>query len=246
MKLREVALMTLLMLAATASCGDDDEVVCPSSATPVGGEACVVFEGSLSESDRTAIEAAARALITEAGRLVDIGVLRIRVIVDPSRVIPEIAAGGFAPDQVEILIFVDPASDAWPIALDLELRRQMAHELHHTLRRRAVGYGSTLGEAVVSEGLADHFSIEVFGGEVPPWSAALDGEALAEWVARVEDAWDQRPYDHATWFFGGPETPRWTGYAVGFEVVGRHLEADPSRRPSALVGTPESSFRPED
>ncbi|MES0476805.1 MULTISPECIES: DUF2268 domain-containing putative Zn-dependent protease [Citrobacter freundii complex] len=41
--------------------------------------------------------------------------------------------------------------------------------LHHAARWQGPGYGSTLGEALVSKGLADHFSLELFGGEPELW-----------------------------------------------------------------------------
>jgi hypothetical protein len=50
---------------------------------------------------------------------------------------------------------------------------------------------------------------------------------------------------HADWFFGtDPSIPRWTGYAVGFELVRAYLDANPGRRASALVGEPATSFVP--
>lgn len=30
-------------------------------------------------------------------------------------------------------------------------------------------------------------------------------------------------YDHGAWFFGSGPFPRWTGYTLGCEIVGRYL-----------------------
>ena len=55
---------------------------------------------------------------------------------------------------------------------DGTLRRQVAHEVHHCLRMAGPGYGRVLGEALVSEGLAGHFTRRLLGirrnrGSVP-------------------------------------------------------------------------------
>ena len=64
------------------------------------------------------------------------------------------------------------------------------------------------------------------------------------WIPEVE-ARASGSYSHAEWFFGTtPGTPRWTGYAVGFELVRAYLEAEPTRRASALVDEPAASFVP--
>ena len=176
--------------------------------------------------------------------LLNVTGLRIAVIDDPTRIIPEVGMGGFNPGTDEVRLYAD---SSWPdldTVLRSELLLQLAHELHHAMRRRAVGYGSTLLEAAVSEGLADHFSLEVSGATERPWAVALTPEELATWIPEVESR-ATGAYDHAEWFFGTePSIPRWTGYAVGFELVRAYLDQDPERRPSALVGEPATSFVP--
>nr|WP_274517589.1 DUF2268 domain-containing putative Zn-dependent protease [Pseudomonas sp. GM18] len=43
------------------------------------------------------------------------------------------------------------------------LHRQIVHEVHHCLRIAGPGYGWTLGEALVSEGLAGQFVRHLLG-----------------------------------------------------------------------------------
>jgi uncharacterized protein YjaZ len=38
--------------------------------------------------------------------------------------------------------------------------------------------------------------------------------------------------------------PRWTGYAVGYQLVQRYLVDHPGETAASLVGEPASSFRP--
>ena len=152
--------------------------------------------------------------------------------------------GGFNPSSDEVRLYAD---SSWPdlaAVLRSELLPQLAHEIHHAMRRRAVGYGSTLLQAAVTEGLADHFSLEVSGATERPWAVALTAAQLTIWIPEVE-ARASGEYNHAEWFFGtNPSIPRWTGYAVGFELVRAYLNQDPGRRASALVGEPANSFVP--
>jgi len=99
--------------------------------------------------------------------LLNVTALHISLIADPTRVIPEVGMGGFNPSPDEARLRADPS---WPDlegVLRSELLLQLAHEVHHAMRRWAIGYGSTLLEAVVTEGLADHFSLEASGGTSP-------------------------------------------------------------------------------
>jgi hypothetical protein len=67
---------------------------------------------------------------------------------------------------------------------DGDLRRTIAHEVHHCMRMAGPGYGWTLGEALVSEGLAGQFVHRLFGSPPEPWECAVSAgdwlEAKAE------------------------------------------------------------------
>ena len=66
---------------------------------------------------------------------------------------------------------------------------------------------------------------------------------METWVARARTTWTKRPYDHSGRFFGtDPVIPRWTGYAVGFEIVRRYLSDHPDRRASDLVAEDAETF----
>lgn len=87
----------------------------------------------------------------EAGRTLDIvqpllGVsdLRIAVVADPGQVIPEVGLGGFNPNEHEVRLYVDPSRPDLEAVLRAEVMPTLAHEIHHAMRRRTVGYGSTL------------------------------------------------------------------------------------------------------
>lgn len=167
------------------------------------------------------------------------------VIVDqPGAIIPEIGLGGYTPSASQVRLFVDPRREGFAEIIRHELLPLLAHELHHAARWRAVGYGFTLRDAAVSEGLADHFAHEVSGREPPPWSRAFDSAAMNRWLPEVTRQ-SRGFYNHSAWFFGqGDSIPRWTGYAVGYELVRRYLAADTSRRAAALAGVSGAVIAP--
>ena len=95
----------------------------------------------------------------------------------------------------------------------------------HCLRMGGPGYGRTLGEALVSEGLAGHFVARALGSPPEPWERAVDEAAL---LRHRPDAatLGAAPYDHAGWFFGlSGHRPRWLGSTLGHRIVGSLVDA---------------------
>lgn len=178
------------------------------------------------------------------------GVLRlddvtITVRPDRTQAIGGWGVGGFTPDGRTVNLYIDPAFPNLAAVLEPRIAQMLAHELHHAARFRGPGYGRTLLEACVSEGLADRFALELLGGDVPPWSVALQGAELTEWLARATPAFDATGYDHAAWFFGSRlDTPRWAGYAVGYHLVTRYQASHANATALSLVHTPAGAFRP--
>jgi predicted Zn-dependent protease DUF2268 len=103
--------------------------------------------------------------------------ISIQVRLDPSQSIPEIGVGGStSPQDGNVYVSIDDTPPGGlPAALRTWVPATLAHELHHSSRvRTGPGYGSTLGEALVTEGLADFFAAEVFPRTpLPPWDHAL-------------------------------------------------------------------------
>ncbi len=139
-------------------------------------------------------------------------------------VIPELGVNGFAETGHLLLMKVDPANPHLAEHLATAVPALFAHEVHHCIRNRGVGYGTTLGAALVSEGLACHFEAECWG-RVPFYARALDRgqiDALRDaCAAELRQPW----YDHASWFFGNLQRglPRHAGYTLGHALVGDYL-----------------------
>lgn len=173
--------------------------------------------------------------------------LRDRVVVavgvDPARTIREtgIGARAWAADRIDV--WIDPAHPWVDAAGEEELIAMLAHELHHCARWTKPGYGTTLGETLVSEGLACVFETGFRGGVPPFWARALKADALREVEALARPRLDLREYDHRAWFFGEPERglPRHAGYSLGFEIAARYIRAT-GRTAAQLVHVPASTF----
>jgi uncharacterized protein YjaZ len=197
---------------------------------------------------------AQRALITElVHEAVDItnGALRVGSVsftvgVDRHLIIPGWGIGGATagPDQVRLV--VDPALPGLAQVLESRLPPLVGHELHHVVRWRGVGSPQTLLELMVTEGLADHFSVERFGTPPPPWADALSEAQVTALMARAMAELDSTTFDRQAWFFGLGVTdlPRWTGYTLGYRLVGDYLARHPGASAAGLVHAPAEVFRP--
>lgn len=235
-----------LILQSTCSKPDDDQLCAASSIVSATDHICLVFEhNGLSDVQRNIIASKVSAGMAAINSLMPINNLRIRIVEDPSIIIPEIGLGGFNPNGEEVMLAINTGFHDIAGTLEANFIPLLSHEVHHAKRRRSVGYGNTLLQAVVSEGLADHFSVEVTGIAPPPWSVALTTDELQAWTATASATWNQLSYNHAAWFFGAdPTIPRWAGYAIGFELVNNYLLDHPDKRPSTLHTEPAGSFLP--
>ncbi|MFC3058043.1 DUF2268 domain-containing putative Zn-dependent protease [Paenirhodobacter populi] len=157
-------------------------------------------------------------------------------------VIPEKGHLGYAPERGLIYVTVDPENPILRTNPSQSLERMLAHELHHSSRWDGPGYGKTLGEALVSEGLAGHFAQEVYGGACDPWEQ-LPASTLRPYFFKAQADWQSADYNHAEWFFGSQEFPAWVGYSLGYEMVGRYLAAHGDARASNLVHADAADFR---
>lgn len=234
----------LLSLSCSDPAGPD---LCrQDAAIRIENNSCLVFEnaGSLI-AHRGLIEDEVRQTLLIVRTLLAVSGVSIRVTPGPDYIIPEIGLGGRTNGTDEVHLTVDSNHPALATSVQTELQPLLAHELHHVARHRAFGFSGNLLEAMVMEGLADHFSLETGRVEPPPWAVALDDTSLEFWIQQASASWLAGAYDHDAWFFGTTsDIPRWAGYAIGFELVARYLEANAGARASQLAGEPATSFLP--
>ncbi|HRH55397.1 MAG TPA: DUF2268 domain-containing putative Zn-dependent protease [Candidatus Paceibacterota bacterium] len=174
------------------------------------------------------------------------GVSDVEIIVEvnPEFVIPQTGAGGFTPSSHSVFIYIDPENINLQQNLEREIRSTVTHEYHHAVRNRAINWekDSLLG-AMITEGLADHFDIEVNGGGPRPWSVALSGMQLEEFEIRARPIFDSRDSNNNAWLLGSETEglPKWGGYSLGFKLVGDYLTKT-GKKTYQLVAEPPTIF----
>ncbi|HUY98329.1 MAG TPA: DUF2268 domain-containing putative Zn-dependent protease [Verrucomicrobiae bacterium] len=122
------------------------------------------------------------------------------------------------------------------------LPRTMAHEVDHTVRiLRGPGFGSTLLDSLISEGIASAFDIAAFPGPPDPWENALiPAQQCTWWRKAVLDLPDRSLYEQ--WMFGYFGVPRWTGFTLGYHIVQAYRLRHPHESWRALTDTSASAI----
>lgn len=163
-------------------------------------------------------------------------------------VIPDVGIGGYTdPYTGHVQISMDARS---PLGLRALLKTwvplSLAHELHHAKRiLDGPGYGTTVGQTVVTEGEAEAFVYEAFPNAPKiPWSEPLppaDATRVSHQLATQQNTSDD-PVLHEQWFFGKAGLPRWAGYKIGLAVVRSYLAKHKGVSAAQLAMTPASEI----
>jgi hypothetical protein len=227
-RVRGVALV-LGAAVLLAGCVHDEpsrEVPDPFTVT-VSEDAASAAHAAGVDLERLAVRSARRAFELLPHR----GKIRIGVALDGVWSIPEIGVGGVTHRRTgDVLVSIDDAPPGGlKAALETWLPAILAHELHHSSRvRMGPGYGITLAEALVTEGLADHFAAEAFPDTpLQPWDNALSADREAELWRKAQSVLEEPyGYNHRAWFFGSGDLPRWAGYTLGYRIAEAYLGDD--------------------
>ena len=116
--------------------------------------------GGALDSWKSRIEGGFDQAIRNVSPLPPISDVDVIVYASP-RVIPEIGLNGYSDTPYLMRLWFDPSHSLIRETFEKAFVSTFAHELHHCARARGPGYGSTLAEALVTEGLACHFEAEV-------------------------------------------------------------------------------------
>jgi len=192
------------------------------------------------------LKSLAEATIALAVKLLPIKDVDIVFCYNQGGTIDEIGGiGGYTPNANTMFIYLNPHHRDFKKVLKDELTFTLAHELHHTIRWQKEVEGDTLLEAMIFEGLADHFAQEITGRIKPSlYSCALTPEQKKIFLKKASEEWDKSTYDHHLWFFGSnPKIiPRWTGYTLGYDLVDSYLKANIGTSASKLASDDASLF----
>jgi len=156
---------------------------------------------------------------------IPVGDVDVVVYEDAANVVPELGMSGFCTSPRRMYLPIDTRHPELPTTFEKVFQSFMAHELHHCARRSIQGFSSTLGQALVTEGLACCFEAELPGGTAPVYATCVRGPELkrVQDLARAAlhdsfEGWDD-------WFFGArePEIPLHAGYSLGYLLVSNWL-----------------------
>lgn len=147
---------------------------------------------------------------------------------------PDLAVSGYCPNGNTVLIYTNPKQKNYEQLLKVQLPTTVAHELHHACRWQGPGYGETLLDSFITEGLASHFELEAFGGKPSGYNVKFSSKELKKFWQKAKKELYSKKYSHEDWFFGNKRfnIPRHLGYALSFWLVDKILT---SGKPSDLV-----------
>ena len=160
---------------------------------------------------------------------------------------------GFSLGAQAMMVFLWPV-EGWREWLTYTISHEYLHLVRNLLFPRGLSGGKliymktqqpeTLLDALVTEGLADVFASALHGDMHPRWTDALTPEAERKVWPRVHRRFGvSDPTEVRRILFGDNDRiPIWTGYTIGYRIVRRYLEVNPSVQPASLVGVPASNI----
>lgn len=189
------------------------------------------------------INAAFATSLAQVRTILPVGDVDVVVYNDADYVVPDLGMSGFCTSSRRMYLPLDIAQRDLESCFEQRFQAFLGHELHHCARRSISGYADTLGQALVTEGLACCFESELPGGTVPTYARHISGEALDAAWTRAEPLLEQPMAGWGGWFFGeqAPDIPVYAGYTLGYRIVSRWLRMHRSTAAAAYY-LPASTF----
>ncbi len=121
---------------------------------------------------------------------------------------------GYTPHAGTVHIYLSHAR-GWKQAV----LQTVAHEFVHAVTLKHHRW-ETLLDSLVFEGIAEHFREEAVGGEIAPWSRALNASQSKDVFRGLRKSLHSKSQKlYHSVFFGSEKFPLWAGYAVGYQLV---------------------------
>ncbi len=213
-------------------------------------QGCIlVLDEKIDITDSLSVEIIARIqnIIPRIQKLIPADSITIDLAMSSSEVLPMFGVGGRTTSDHSLSMYFDPKNPNFRVEF---LVRSLVHECLHPTRLRMLHWQLTLLECMITEGLADHFMIELLKGDRPAWTSALTEEEIKQYLVKVKpvlrlkhELWNNKFTQNyfVPWMFGRKgdnPIPGWTGYTLGWRIVDNYLRAHPEVRTSDLVFTP--------
>lgn len=130
-------------------------------------------------------------------------------------VIPELGIVGRAIFEGDIIIDIDFTRKDIKRVIEKELPSALYHEFSHVVRETTIGYGETLLETLISEGIGAYVENKILHRTMP-YTKSIRQES--EYWRKAKRQLKKR-VNHEEWFFGRGKLPRWIGYRLGYLLV---------------------------
>lgn len=145
---------------------------------------------------------------------------------------------GYTPWRNTILLYVHPFARR-----TRSVEGSMAHEYAHAAMLRYHRW-DTLLDSIIFEGMAEHFREDVVGGGRAPWTKVLNVNQSAFAISRLRKSLNSRsPKLYQDVFWGSKKFPLWTGYTIGYNIVGSFLRRNTGLSWSRLIRlTPQQIY----
>ena len=182
----------------------------------------VVTKERLSKSETELLKKVIKKYVSKAGSILKIPLVNVTIYPNSNFTIPETGEGGYAISRDWFHVYVDATkkgSELNGIIKEI-IPGTIYHEMNHVARWQRIGFGSTLLEVIVTEGLATVFAKEQWKSGKDPWSNYSKKE-----ITNLLDIFKQRKknndatYNHEEWFYGAGKLPRFLGYKIGSYIV---------------------------
>ena len=161
----------------------------------------------------------------------------------PGFVIPEVGIGAHAIMQGDIVVNIDFSRNDIKKVIQKELFPTLYHEFSHVVRASAhKNLYATLGESLITEGIASYVEKKVFRKKVP-YIEPIKNEKKY-WLLAQKNI-DMQVYNHSEWFFGTKKLPRWIGYRLGYLIIDRFMERQKNFNLARLVRTKSQNILQE-
>ena len=156
---------------------------------------------------------------------------------------------GFSLGAQVTLVFLWP-TEGWQTWLRYTITHEYVHLVRNLLFPRGLSGGrliylktqepETLLDALVVEGLADTFAMQVLSDVTPLWGKTkFDGQEAIVWRRVHRRLGVSDPIEIRRILFGDNDRiPQWTGYSFGYRIVGGFLEANPGSDLAGLIDMP--------
>lgn len=228
-------------------CQDSKQDTIPAKIIELNQGCKLVLDAKIDLADTLSIKiiTGIREIIPRIQTLIPADSITIDLAIS-SEVLPVLGVGARTTSDHSLLFNFDPKNPNFRIEFII---RGLVHEFLHVSRLRMPQWQLTLLECMITEGLADHFMIEVLNCEQPAWSRALTEKEIQQYMVKVKpilfmrhESWTKEFNEKyfVPWFFGrtgDDRIPGWTGYTLGWRIVENYLKAHPEARASSLVFT---------